>query len=370
MRVSIVVPVYNTKPYLRECIDSALNQTHGDTEVIAVDDGSTDGSLDLLKEYGDSIRVVPVPHGGISEALNAGIRAMAGEWFKGLGSDDILHTDAVEKLLAAARGPHANGVPPERLVPYGDTETIAGDGSPLGRPYPSPSNPLTTVQQGAMMLDSPYGLSSVSLIHRSAFDDVGMFDARYRIGEDVELNLRLTIRGRYRMLHVPKTVYRYRRRRGQTTAGRLAVARALRRVSRDCWAGMDPAARKAYAAEYKRLLRAKLFLYGAWARANKGSGVPDPASSSSSGGLAGSIGRHWLPRLAYNSVKARSVRPCAQGWLYAAQNPDSELVARCRGRPINSCTNIMRLGFGPPGGEGPDAGGLPRIIVPWEAEGD
>lgn len=314
MRVSIVIPVYNTRPYLRECIDSALNQTHGDTEVIAVDDGSTDGSLDLLKEYGGSIRVVPVPHGGISAALNAGIRAMTGEWFKGLGSDDILHTDAVERLLAAACGPHANGAPPERLVPYGDAETIAGDGSPLGRPYPSPSNPLTTVQQGAMMLDSPYGLSSVSLIHRSAFDDIGTFDARYHIAEDVELNLRLAIRGRYRMLHVPSTIYRYRRRRGQTTAGRLAVARDLRRVSRDCWAGMDPRTREAYAAEYKRLLRAKLFLYGVWARANR-AWRPDVHSSSSGGGRAAgpAIGRDCLPRLAYNAAKVRSVQPCVRG---------------------------------------------------------
>ena len=373
MKVSIVIPVYNTRPYLRECIDSALDQTHGDTEVIAVDGGSTDGSLDLLKEYGGAVHTVSLPGSGISEALNAGIRAMTGEWFKRLDSDDILAPNAVAALAAAAEqeAASARGTSPARLVPYGDSEEIGEDGSLLCRPLPSPSNPLSTVQQGAMMLDVPYGLSTMSLIHRSALDEAGVFDGRYRMGEDVELNLRLVVRCRYRMLHVPGVLYRYRRRRGQATgAGSLAVARGLRRVARDCWAGMDPRTRKEYAAEYKRLLRAKLFLYGVWARANGGSGAPDPASSSPSGGLGSSIGRHWLPRIAYNAVKARSVRPCIRGWLYAARNPGSELVARCRGVPINSCTNIMRLGFGPPGGEGLDAGGLPRMIVPWNAEGD
>ena len=292
---------------------------------------------------------------------------MSGEWFKGLGSDDTLYPHAVSVLVAAAYGAAAaRSLGPARLVPYGDSETIAGDGTLLGRPLPSPANHLTAVQQGAMMLDAPYGLSSVSLIHRSAFEDIGMFDDQCRIGEDVEMNLRLAIRGGYRMLHVPGMLYRYRRRRGQTTAGRLAVARSLRRINRDCWAGMDPAARAEYAAEYRRLLRAKLFLYGAWARANRGCGAPDTASSSA--GIAGSIGRHWLPRLAYNAARARSVWPCVRGWAYAAGHPDSELVARCRGMPINSCTNIMRLGFSPPGKGGLDASGLPRLAVPWEAE--
>ena len=55
------MPVYNTAPYLRECMDSALNQTHADAEAVAVDNGSTDASLDILKEYGGSIRIVSLP---------------------------------------------------------------------------------------------------------------------------------------------------------------------------------------------------------------------------------------------------------------------------------------------------------------------
>ena len=371
-RVSIVVPVYNTAPYLRECMDSALNQTHGNTEVVAVDGGSTDGSLDILKEYGDAVRLVSLPGSGISEALNAGIREMTGEWFKRLDSDDVLLPEAAAELVAAAeKEAAARGSSPARFVPYMDAETIGEDGSLLCGAAPFPSGPLTDLQQGALMLAEAYGMPIVSLVHRSALGDVGVFDERYRIGEDWEFNLRLTIRGGYRMLHVPKTLYRYRRRGGQTTASWIRVLRQLNRVAKDWLAGMDPASRKEYVGECNRFLRARLFLYGAWAYANRGSNAAQSmpgAGAGSSGGIVGAIGRHWLARLAYNAARARSVRPCLRGWAYAASNPRSELVARCRGRPINACTNIMRLGFAPPGEGGLDAGGLPRLVVPWEAE--
>ena len=369
-RVSIVVPVYNTAPYLRECMDSALNQTHGNTEVVAVDGGSTDGSLDILKEYGDAVRLVSLPGSGISEALNAGIREMTGEWFKRLDSDDVLLPEAAAELVAAAeKEAAARGSSPARFVPYMDAETIGEDGSLLCGAAPFPSGPLTDLQQGALMLAEAYGMPIVSLVHRSALGDVGVFDERYRIGEDWEFNLRLTIRGGYRMLHVPKTLYRYRRRGGQTTASWIRVMRQLSRVSSDWLAGMDPALREGYMREHRRFLRARLFLHGAWAYANRGSNAAqsEPGAGAASGGQ-GSIGRHWLPRLAYSAFRARSAWPCARGWLYAARHPESELVARCRGRPIGACTNIMRLGFSPPGEGGLDAGGLPRMAVPWAAD--
>jgi len=99
MRVSIVIPVYNAKDYLIECIDSALNQTYSDIEVIAVNDGSTDNSLDILKKYKDRINIISKENGGTSSALNAGIKIMSGEWFKWLSADDVLNNNAIEILL-------------------------------------------------------------------------------------------------------------------------------------------------------------------------------------------------------------------------------------------------------------------------------
>jgi len=90
LKVSIIIPVYNTEKYLHECINSALNQTYPEIEIIAVNDGSTDSSLNILKEYDKKIIIVDKKNGGTSSALNAGIRKMTGEWFKWISSDDYL----------------------------------------------------------------------------------------------------------------------------------------------------------------------------------------------------------------------------------------------------------------------------------------
>ena len=127
------------------------------------------------------------------------------------------------------------------------------------------------------MLGEEYAMPTMSLVYRSAFGDVGMFDERYGIGEDMEVGLRLTMRGRCRMLYVPKTLYRYRRRSGQATASWLRVLRQLKRAGRDWSAGMDPARWEEYAKEYNRFVRARLFLYGAWAYANRGSNAAQSA---------------------------------------------------------------------------------------------
>ena len=81
-RVSIVVPVYNVDRYVVECLDSLLRQTYENIEIIAVNDGSTDGSGDILDSYTKKdtrIKVVHKKNGGLSDASNAGIRAATGE---------------------------------------------------------------------------------------------------------------------------------------------------------------------------------------------------------------------------------------------------------------------------------------------------
>ncbi len=89
-RVSIIIPVYNGDPYLRESIDSALAQTYENLEVIVVNDGSRDdGATEAIAlSYGDKIRYIKKENGGVSSALNTGIRNMSGEYFSWLSHDD------------------------------------------------------------------------------------------------------------------------------------------------------------------------------------------------------------------------------------------------------------------------------------------
>lgn len=100
-KVSIVIPVYNGANYMREAIDSALNQTYENCEVIVVNDGSTDETEQIALSYGDRIRYFAKENGGVSSALNIGIENMEGEYFQYLPHDDILHSRKIEKNIKA-----------------------------------------------------------------------------------------------------------------------------------------------------------------------------------------------------------------------------------------------------------------------------
>lgn len=103
---SIIIPVYNTAPYLRECLDSVLQQTiSAPIEVICINDGSTDDSLAILNEYTEHcvseqvhIRIISQPNAGLSAARNAGIALATGDYLLFLDSDDCLVPKALEWL--------------------------------------------------------------------------------------------------------------------------------------------------------------------------------------------------------------------------------------------------------------------------------
>ncbi len=101
-RVSVIVPIYNAEPYLRECVDSILSQTYTDVEVILVDDGSTDGSGTVIDGYAaaDSrVRAVHKENGGPSSARNAGLEAASCPYVYFPDSDDILDPALLEKAV-------------------------------------------------------------------------------------------------------------------------------------------------------------------------------------------------------------------------------------------------------------------------------
>ena len=103
--VSVIIPVYNAAPYLRECLDSLLAQTLPPAEIICIDDGSIDGSPDILKEYAGRhsvIRLFLEPHAGAAVARNKGLAAARGTYLSILDADDIYAPDMLFKLAARA----------------------------------------------------------------------------------------------------------------------------------------------------------------------------------------------------------------------------------------------------------------------------
>ncbi|MBQ3600388.1 MAG: glycosyltransferase [Lachnospiraceae bacterium] len=104
-KVSIVVPVYNVEKYLRQCMDSIVNQTLKDIEIICVDDGSTDSSGAILDEYASKdsrVRVIHKKNSGYGNSMNIGFDAANGEYIGIVESDDYAEADMFEKLYAEA----------------------------------------------------------------------------------------------------------------------------------------------------------------------------------------------------------------------------------------------------------------------------
>lgn len=108
--ISVIIPIYNMELYLERCMDSVLNNTYHNLEVICVDDGSKDGSLEILRRYAaaDSrIVVIAKENGGVSSARNAGLDRMTGEYVCFIDPDDYVHPQYVELLYRSLSGTEA-----------------------------------------------------------------------------------------------------------------------------------------------------------------------------------------------------------------------------------------------------------------------
>lgn len=103
--ISVIIPVYNVESYLRQCLDSVVNQTFEDIEIICVDDGSTDGSLDILNKYASSdnrFKIISQPNQGLGTARNNGLKLACGNYIYFLDSDDYIDLTTFEKTYANA----------------------------------------------------------------------------------------------------------------------------------------------------------------------------------------------------------------------------------------------------------------------------
>ena len=185
-KVSIIVPVYNVEKYLSVCMDSCINQTLYDIEIICVNDGSTDKSLEILEKYAaidNRIKIINKKNGGLSSARNAGIKASNGNWIMFLESDDSLSLNACERIWKEALEE------PTDIIVFG---------SDMFPSHPQPSEWhkwVLNVQTKRVYLFTPEVLlnipSSKPFVWRQAFskellEKTGvLFDESVKYGEDI-----------------------------------------------------------------------------------------------------------------------------------------------------------------------------------------
>lgn len=220
MKVSIVIPVFNTERYLEKCIQSAINQSYSDIEIIAVDDGSTDNSTKILEKFQDKIIILKKENGGTASALNAGIKIMKGEWFKWLSSDDILKKDAVEVLISEAK---KLGEDAKSCIFYSNYDIIDNSGNKIGENIQSNYNNLTKFEQNVILLDHFYGNGTTSLMHKSIFKRCGLFDEKIGFKDDYEFWLRCCVLYGYTLHLIPKNLAKYRVHEQQLTKKKFDV---------------------------------------------------------------------------------------------------------------------------------------------------
>jgi len=168
-KVSIVIPVYNSEAFLRESLESVLNQTYKNLEIIAIDDGSTDNSLEILYKYSDKVQIISQQNQGLAAALNNGIKKITGRWFKWFSSDDVLYPEAIEKLVLKAEKL------PENTIVYSNWEIIDENNKKLRDFSESNYNDLDNFDYNIRLLDGQQINVNTTLIPTALFDHGCLF---------------------------------------------------------------------------------------------------------------------------------------------------------------------------------------------------
>ncbi len=221
-KVSLIIPVYNGEKYLQNALDCAFSQTYPNIEIIAVNDGSTDGTDGILASYGDRIKYIRKENGGVSSALNAGINAMTGDYFAWLSHDDLIDGDHIEKLVGYLKRHRG-----EKVIPYSAFKFADKDGKLLAEDTVNAKlaafdYKTSLVDKYAPLLFGEINGGSV-LIPKEAFDKFGVFDEKKRITQERDMWARLI--KEYRFVCIPYDTATIRIHTGQVSEEREKVAR-------------------------------------------------------------------------------------------------------------------------------------------------
>ncbi len=229
--VSIIIPNWNGAHHLSDCLDSLVEQTWRDFEVVVVDNGSTDTSLDLLALNYDWVRVIALDiNDGFSSAVNAGIRQTESDWIVLLNNDTRAKPDWLEQLVAGMeRHPEASFAackmlhfdPPHRIDSAGDGFSIlAGAGINIGVREPG-----ERYSEDAWVFGACAG---AAIYRRSLFDDIGLFDEDFfLVFEDVDLDMRAQVAG-HRCLYIADAVVFHKRGASTDNASMEVISRSWR----------------------------------------------------------------------------------------------------------------------------------------------
>ncbi|MTJ10462.1 glycosyltransferase family 2 protein [Anabaena sp. UHCC 0204] len=224
-KISVIIPVYNSEKTVAETLESVLAQTYGDLEVIIVDDGSTDKSIEICRQFKDErIKIIHQQNRGLAGARNTGIRHAQGEFLGFVDSDDLWLPQKVEKHLQ-----HLDNSP-NVGVSFSRSRFIDEQGKPLGI-YQMPK--LTNITPEYLFCRNPIGNGSSVVIRRDVLTAIKFeanlhgevedfyFDDRFRQSEDIECWLRIALQTNWKIEGIPEALTLYRLNSGGLSANLL-----------------------------------------------------------------------------------------------------------------------------------------------------
>lgn len=200
-KVSIIIPVFNGSNFLRQAIDSALDQSYENCEIIVVNDGSIDdGATEKIAlSYEDKIRYFHKENGGVSSALNLGIEKMAGEYFSWLSHDDLYLPHKIQTQMDYLRNNAKN------VILYSDFDVIDSESGYLKTKREAYIPPDKFKLH--LMISHPIN-GCTALIPKCFLLEVGFFDESLKTVQDYDLWYRLS--GKFDFVHQPEVLVKFR----------------------------------------------------------------------------------------------------------------------------------------------------------------
>ena len=226
--ISVIIPVYNTSKYISYCLDSIRTQTFTDFECIMVDDGSTDGSIEIEEKYAADdarFKIIKQSHKGIGYAIKAAVLASCGRYINFVDSDDWQDVNTLQVLYENAVKHHADLVVSNFISEYGDRSVPSDDIHTEGffsfKDGKTPLEQITDKNSNTFFEPIP-PVKPGSLFARSLLIDNLDYQTGVHIGEDVLLVLPAFIDARALLIMPEFRPYHYRRNVESTTNGKKA----------------------------------------------------------------------------------------------------------------------------------------------------
>ena len=249
--VSVIIPVYNSAQFLKESLESVINQTYPNIEIICINDGSTDNSLEILQQYSDKITIISQENHGLAFALNIGIKQMKGDWFKWFSPDDVMYSYAIKTLVDEAKNN-------PNTIFYSNWEIINENGKKLREFQESNYNDLSNFEYNIRLLDGQLINVNTALIPSSLFEINSILDLADHVAIDYDFFLSSALLHDTKFYLISKTLIKYRIHSNQLSHKNISITiDYISKIKNEILIQLDDSMRIKYVNELEKYQKTK-----------------------------------------------------------------------------------------------------------------